>query len=279
MSNYYCLIAGLPDISLDGGIKEYSISKLKEECSQVVTNKDSKLLFYFFLKFDCLNLVKLLKDPEAELIPNGNFTKEQLIDMITSAKEMNFNVHRYPSFMSIFAREYNYNKDKEGWFAEDAISLAYYEYAMKCPNKIISSWFKFNFNITNILTALIARKNGWNVSDYILGDNEVNEMIKTNNTKDFDLQHEYDYVSDLMKIVDEQNPVQKEKSIDAFKWQWLENITIFEVFSIEAVFAYFCKLEMLERWEILDIETGKETFKQIIENLRGEAKVPEEFIK
>ncbi|MCR4770244.1 MAG: DUF2764 domain-containing protein [Bacteroidaceae bacterium] len=279
MSNYYCLIAGLPDISLDGNMKDYTISRFKEECNEVITDRDAKLLFYFFLKIDCMNLVRLLKNPDAELIPNGNYTIDQFRDMITSAREMNFNVHRYPSFMSAFAREYTYNKDKEGWFAEDAMSLAYYEYAMQCPNKMISDWFKFNFNITNILTALIARKNGWNVGDYILGDNAVNEMIRTNNTKDFDLQHEYDYVGELMKIVEEKDPVRKEKSIDAFKWQWLEEKTIFEVFSIEAVFAYFCKLEIMERWELLDIEKGKETFKQIIENLRGEAKVPEEFIR
>jgi hypothetical protein len=52
-----------------------------------------------------------------------------------------------------------------------------------------------------------------------------------------------------------------------------------DVFSIEAVFAYFCKLEMLNRWELLDPETGKETFREIIESLRSEAKVPEEFIR
>lgn len=279
MSNYYCLIAGLPDLTLDGGKKDYSVATLKEECADMLTTKDSALLFYYFLKNDCKNLVRLLKNPDAELLPNGNYSREQFTDMITSAREMNFNVHRFPQFMSIYAREFNFNKDKEGWFAEDAMAQAYYEYAMNCPNKMMAEWFKLNFDITNILTAMIARKNGWNVNDYILGDNEVNEMIRTNNTKDFDLRHEYDYVVDLMKIVDEEDPVMKEKRIDAFKWLWLDEQTFFETFSIEAVFAYFCKLEMLERWEKLDVEQGKETFKQIIENLRGEAKVPDEFKK
>ena len=36
-------------------------------------------------------------------------------------------------------------------------------------------------------------------------------------------------------------------------------------------------MQMLYRWQQLDPERGKETFKQIIENLRSEAKVPEEF--
>jgi len=46
---------------------------------------------------------------------------------------------------------------------------------------------------------------------------------------------------------------------------------------MEAVFAYLCKLEMQQRWAKLDPEKGKETFRRIIDNLRSEARVPEEF--
>lgn len=90
---------------------------------------------------------------------------------------------------------------------------------------------------------------------------------------------EYDYVVDLMKIVDCENPVEKEKKIDYFKWIWLEEQSDFNIFSIEAVFAYMCKLEILERWNKLDVETGREAFKRIIDNLRNEVRVPEEFKK
>jgi hypothetical protein len=272
-------MAGLPDISLSDTKKAPTVAELKEECENVLSDSDKKLMFYFFLKYDCQNIVRLLKNPDAQLLANGNFSPEQYQDLITSAREMNFNVHRYPTFMSIYAREYNYNKDTAGFFAEDAMMLEYYKYAMGCSNKMIADWYEFNFNVTNILTAMIARKNGWNVGDFIQGDNEVTEIIRTNNSKDFSLSTEYDYVADLMKVVDETDPVQKEKKIDAFKWSWLDERTFFDIFSIDAVFAYFCKLEMLERWEHLDVEEGKETFKQIIENLRGEAKVPEEFVR
>lgn len=279
MGSYYCLMAGLPDISLDDTKAACSVADFKTELEEILSPSDKKLLSYFYLKYDCTNLVKLLKDSESEISPLGNYSQEQYQDLMVSAREMNFNVHRFPAFMSIFAREYSYNKDKEGYFPEDALALEYYKYAMKCSNRMIAEWFQLNFNITNILTALIARKNGWNVSDYILGNNNVTEMIRDNNTKDFNLSYEYDYVSDLMKIVDCEDPVEKEKRIDAFKWVWLDEQTFFDGFSIEAVFAYLCKLEMLERWSKLDVETGRETFRQIIENLRGEARVPEEFKK
>lgn len=279
MGSYYCLMAGLPDISLDDTKAACSVADFKTELEEILSPSDKKLLSYFYLKYDCTNLVKLLKDSESEISPLGNYSQEQYQDLMVSAREMNFNVHRFPAFMSIFAREYSYTKDKEGYFPEDALALEYYKYAMKCSNRMIAEWFQLNFNITNILTALIARKNGWNVSDYILGNNNVTEMIRDNNTKDFNLSYEYDYVSDLMKIVDCEDPVEKEKRIDAFKWVWLDEQTFFDGFSIEAVFAYLCKLEMLERWSKLDVETGRETFRQIIENLRGEARVPEEFKK
>jgi len=276
MGNYYCMMAGLPDITLDSK-HDISIPDLREEIEMNFSEKDKKLIFYFFLENDCKNLVKLLKNPEAEIDPNSNLSMEQYRDLMTSAREMNFNVHRYPAFMSEFARNYNYNKDTEGWYAEDELQLAFYEYAMQCPNQMISEWYKLNLDINNILTAMIARKNGWNVSDFIKGDNEVTEMIRTNNTKDFDLGAEFDYVKELMQIVDCEDPVEKEKKIDAFKWLWLEEQTFFNIFSVEAVFAYLCKLNMLNRWDKLDVEKGQATFRQIIEDLRGEAKVPEEF--
>lgn len=280
MANYYCLMAGLPDIELSDTHPGYTFEQLKEQCDESLTKEDKKLLFFFFLKYDCMNIVRLLKDPDAEVDPLGNFSLDQYRDLLTSARELNFNVHRYPSFMSIFAREYSYNKDTEGYFPEDEMMLAYLQYCLReCPDKTMKKWYQLTLDINNILTAMIARKQGWNVTDFIMGDGVVQEMIRENKTKDFDLSLQYDYVKELMKIVDEEDPVRKEKMIDALKWTWLDDATFFEPFDIDALFAYLCKLEIQRRWEKLDVEQGKETFKQIIENLRGEAKVPDEFIQ
>ena len=272
------MIAGLPDIDLQDTKPGMSIEDMREQCEEQLTPQDKKQLFYFFLRFDCVNLVKLLKNPEAEIDQWGNFTLEQLRDLITSATELNFNVHRYPAFMSIFAREFAFNKDKAGYFPEDEMAYQFLDYAIKtCPNRMMRRWYKLNLDITNILTAMLARGQGWSVGDFIKGEGEVQEMIRENKTKDFNLSHELDYIPQLMKIVEEEDPVRKEKMIDAFKWIWLDERTFFEPFDMAAVFAYLCKLEMQERWAKLDVEQGKETFQKIIDELRSEAQVPEEF--
>ena len=279
MANYYCLIAGLPDIDLSDSHPGYSMDELVEQLHESLTPWDARLMAnFFFLQRDCKNLVGYLKDPEAELMYQGAYTKEQYKDLVKSAEEMNFNVHRYPSFLSIFAREWAFNKDKKGYFPEDEILYLFYKYAIdNCSNKFVREWYQMNMDINNILTAILARKYGWNIADYIKGEGEVQEKLREENTPDFGLSREMDYMKELIQIADQDDPVKKEKMIDALKWLWLDDNTFFEPFGIESVFAYMCKLEMQYRWANLDVEKGKESFEQIIENLRGEARVPDAY--
>lgn len=279
MANYYCLIAGLPEIDFSDSHPGYSMDELVEQLHESLTPWDARLMAnFFFLQRDCKNLVGYLKDPEAELMYQGAYTKEQYHDLVKSAEEMNFNVHRYPSFLSIFAREWSFNKDKKGYFPEDEILYLFYKYAIdNCSNKFVREWYQMNMDINNILTAILARKYGWNIADYIKGEGEVQEKLREENTPDFGLSREMDYMKELIQIADQDDPVKKEKMIDALKWLWLDDNTFFEPFGIESVFAYMCKLEMQYRWANLDVEKGKESFEQIIENLRGEARVPDAY--
>lgn len=279
MANYYCLIAGLPEIDFSDSHPGYSMDELVEQLHESLTPWDARLMAnFFFLQRDCKNLVGYLKDPEAELMYQGAYTREQYHDLVKSAEEMNFNVHRYPSFLSIFAREWAFNKDKKGYFPEDEILYLFYKYAIdNCSNKFVREWYQMNMDINNILTAILARKYGWNIADYIQGEGEVQEKLREENTPDFGLSREMDYMKELIQIADQDDPVKKEKMIDALKWLWLDDNTFFEPFGIESVFAYMCKLEMQYRWANLDVEKGKESFEQIIENLRGEARVPDAY--
>ena len=138
MGNYYYLMAGLPDLKMSDAKPACSITSLREECEEMLSPKDKQLLYYYFLRWDCVNIVRLLKDPEAQIELFGNFTMEQYQDLLTSARELTFNVHRYPSFLSVFVREYAFNKDKKGFFAEDVMMYEYLQYVMKnCSNRMM----------------------------------------------------------------------------------------------------------------------------------------------
>lgn len=272
-------MAGLPEIELSDTKPGYDMSELTEQLRESLSDRDARLMAdYFFLLRDCRNLVALLKDAQAEVELTGNYTMEQYQDLITSARELNFNVHRYPVFLSEFARHWELNKDVKGYFPEDDILYRFYDFAIRtCRNGFVRRWYQLNMDVNNILTALLARTQGWNVGDFVKGDGEVQEQIRENSTKDFVLYIDMDNIEELKRIVEQTDPVQKEKMIDAFKWKWLDDQTVMEPFSIDSVFAYMCKLEMQYRWARLDVEKGKEHFQRIIDNLRGEARVPDEY--
>jgi hypothetical protein len=148
---------------------------------------------------------------------------------------------------------------------------------MKCGNKFVSSWFEFNLNINNILVAFTARKFKWDIAAHIVGNTEVCEALRTSSARDFGLSGEVDVFESLVKISEITELVEREKKLDALRWNWMEDAIFFDYFTIERIFAFLLKLEMIERWISLDKERGNQLFRSIIESLKNEVQIPAEF--
>lgn len=279
MAEYYCLMAGAPDLTPDGSAETtLSVEDFWSQCEESLTPRDLRLVSVFFLQQDCRNLVRLLQDPEADIVQPAGMSRDSLLELILSAREMYCNVEDYPAFMQDFVRDFDAHADDADFRPTDQVLLRFYEQTDRCHNRMIAEWYRWNFRVTNLLTALIARKQGWNAGDFILGNDEVNEMIRTKQTKDFDLSKLYDFAAEVIRVAETSDPVEKERFMDALRWRWLDDATEGNAFGVEAVFAYLCKLDMLARWRRLDPEQGKATFTRIIESLRSAARVPEEFV-
>lgn len=129
-----------------------------------------------------------------------------------------------------------------------------------------------------MLTAITCRKHGFDKAGYIVGDNEVAQALRTSNARDFGLGDTVDYLPDLWRIAEETDLMVREKKVDLLKWEWLEEHTFFKPFDIESVFAYLLKLEMIERWVMLDKVTGEKTFREIVGAMKkGSENALEEF--
>lgn len=87
MSNYYYLVAGLPSVSLDDGKLSYTVENFKSELYPSLSDKDKKLIDLFYLKFDNINLLKLLKDKDSGIDERGNFSAEELLLLIEAVRQ------------------------------------------------------------------------------------------------------------------------------------------------------------------------------------------------
>ncbi len=61
------------------------------------------------------------------------------------------------------------------------------------------------------------------------------------------------------------------------RWSVLEQMTVFEYFSIERIMAFFIKLQIAERWSKLDQEKGEQIFEKLLEDLRSGLDMSKEF--
>ena len=279
MSAYYYLVAGLPDISLEDGKLSYTISDFRAESYGDLSAKDQALIDLFYLKYDHADLLSLLKDKDAVTQGKGNFSSEDLLQLIASVKEGEKPDAKFPSYLYDFIAQYLALPADELYKAENLLASAYYAYAMKSKNPFIASWFEFNLNINNILAAFAARKYKMNVAEVIVGDTEVCEMLRTSNARDFGLSETLDYFEPLQRLVETDDLVKKKKKVDQLKWKWLEDASFFHYFTVERLFVFLLQLEMIERWVLLDKEKGSELFRQMIQNLKDEVQIPEEFRK
>ena len=280
MTNYYCLVTGLPELSLEDGKLSYTVANFKSSIYPELSKADRRLIDLFYLKFDNQNLLALLKDKEASVDSSlGNYSADELLSVITSFKEETAPDKKFPPYFYEFAELYLNTPDEERLGLEDKLYGFYYHYAIKCDNKFISTWFELNLDVNNILAAMAARKYKMEVAKVVVGNNFVAEALRTSNARDFGLADDLEYFEQLVRVNDTIDLVEREKKIDLLKWNWMEENTFFNYFTIEKIFVFLIKLEMIERWVSLDKNKGNEMFRQLIDQLKDEVQIPQEFRK
>ena len=273
--NYYSFIAGLPDITPDNAKDAPQMDALLEELDELLSDSDKRLLKLLRMRYDNENLSAYLADRNAALNSLGNLTSddwEDLIGILENGTE--FMEKHEPRLIPYMAEYYhsthNTAQDSgEDRHDEELLSTLYYDYGMRCSNKFIAQWFEFCLDLNNILTAFTCRKHGWDIKGAIVGHNEVAETIRKNpNARDFGLKGICDDFDTIVSVAETADLMEREKRIDALKWQWLEEQTFFEYFSIEKVLSFWLKCEILHRWDGLDTERGKSVFKGLLAEMK-----------
>lgn len=143
------------------------------------------------------------------------------------------------------------------------------ELGLKAKNRFIREWFAFNRDMNNVLVAQICRKHGFDVKQKIVGEGEVAEQLRTHTTqKDFGLNELSGDFTAILALAQIEDLMQREKAMDAVRFEWLHDRTEFDFFSPEMVFAYYLEALMLHRWSILTVEEGERIFRELVADMK-----------
>ena len=200
----------------------------------------------------------------------ANYAQEIMVDMVDCVKEEERKWKRnYPKYLQIFIHDYLSHEEAPKFFWEDYLASLYYNYLLnKTRNRFLKNWCELNMNIRNVLTALSARREGIAYDYLIVGDNDVAKLLRTAQNPTHELIELIDYYESI-RIIDEiSDLLEKEQRIDTFLWEWLDDRTFFHYFDIEKIMSYLFKLQIIERWRLLDNEKGKEKFINMVKRLK-----------
>src|SRR5690554_5861396 len=289
-NQYYYFIAGLADFSFDSMKLPYTTEEfremLSEEFREMLSEElkpvDLELINKYFLKQDNEHLLNLSQNKDADIKVEGKLLLEEFLDGVTNIKkDLPVNEKKIPPSFEEYIRKWlSYDDDSHegGHIWEDMLTSLYMDYGMEVKNRLMSGWFELNLNIGNVLSAIYARKYELPVAKFLVGNNRVAKLIREHsNSRDFGVSQELEYFDTLMRISEEQDIYEREKKIDRLRWDWLDENTVFDYFNIEYIFAYLCKLQILERWVNLNAEEGEKVFRNLIDNLKNETKLPEGY--
>jgi hypothetical protein len=262
MGNYYYIVSGLPDISFDDSKAAYSVSQFRDEVYKSLSAADRKVMDLLLLEDECRNLI-------------GSERMEELMACVKAQDPCPEDV---PQFMYDFVQEWVDDswRDKAA-FAEDRLWSLFYEYAMGCSNGFVRKWYEFNLDVNNILSAIMARKYGLDIQKVIVGEGDTAHALRTSGARDWGLSQELDYFDDVVRLTEETDLSQRERKADMLRWNWLEENSFFNFFTVEKLFSFMVRLGMVERWTTLDREKGQQLFRELIGTLKDQTEVPAEF--
>lgn len=270
-TEYYYLVAGLRDWTLDSDTKGFDVREIIDEIVGELTKSDREAVRMLYAYYDCENIIarRAKRERHNQL---GNLSAEQITEVF---EERNYALltPAVAKCVKLYVEENDEERDEEITLDssfERAIFEAYYRDLAESKCSFLKEWGAFDRNLRNIAAAIAAREAGRVVADVTVGGGEIVEQLKRSTAADFGLRGELPYVDSVISAVcDEKNIVEKERKIDAIRWAEAEAMTSFDFFTINFILSYLVKVNIVARWTLLSPEVGREMLNRLIKELEG----------
>jgi hypothetical protein len=268
-TEYYYLVAGLREWTLDSDTKGFDAREIIDDIVGELTKSDREAVRLLYAYYDCENIIACYLKRERHN-PLGNLSKEEVASVV---EERNYAL--LPKRMARVVKNYvevdDDERDEDVLLVdsfEHALFEAYYEELAHAKCRFLRGWGEFDRNLRNIAAGVAAREAGRVVGDVLVGGGDVVEQLRRSSAADFGLRGELPYIDAVIAaITDERNIVEKERKIDAIRWAEAEEIAVFDFFNVNYILSYLVKVNIVARWMMLSPEVGREMLDRLMRDL------------
>lgn len=286
MRNYYYLVAGLPDLTIDQGKLQFGSVEFREYLKTELSRKDYELIEWLFFPADNQNLVNLVTKNDKPWNDNAVFAREEMELAITETVSPDKIHTDETSSIKAYMKEFImgfFNEDKDSTLTpENELATLYYNDALRVNNTFLRQWFEFEINLKNMLVYNTAQKFNLSYENELVSNTLLTNSLRQKTGRDLGEASSWPYF-DAVNQISENSSVSttdiasKERAIDSLRWNVLDQMNTFNYFSIEVIISYMVKLMMIERWLKLDPKTGEALFRRLIGDLQSGYEFPNEF--
>lgn len=143
-------------------------------------------------------------------------------------------------------------------FDSDKLGSDFYRKALASRDNFIAKYFSYDLDVRNCrveyLNRELGRAQGQDV--LVLGEEE----------RDFEDRDK------VMAVLEGNDILARERGLDEIMWEKIERIVELEVFSLDVILAFECKMRIVSRWLRLDPESGRQLFRRLVEELQSSKK-------
>jgi hypothetical protein len=270
--NYYALVAGLRELTMDGAGKDFDAPSIISEIREELGRSDLRVLELFYGWYDILNVVNI-RAGRSQFNALGNFTREQLEAELAEPENL-------PEWMSRVVGAYNdpENTDYEdvdtSYRFERALFEAYYAECAKAKSGFLRAWSRFDRNLRNVIAAHTARGKQMPVVDALVGSDDIVLSLTRSSAADFGLKGELEYIDNLLSTLNDQdNIVAKERTIDQIRWNKSDELAEMDYFNMNYILSYLVKVNLIHRWMSLDEPTGRAMYDRLVSSMSATDKI------
>lgn len=141
-------------------------------------------------------------------------------------------------------------------YESDKLTADFYTEALKHSNSFIRSYFEFDLNLRNTKVAYLNKA---------LSRPADKDIMVLAGREDC----EFEEKAAIDAVLQGKDIIKREKGLDDIVWNFIEEKTIMEVFSLDLILGFIAKLKIIDRWLKLDPETGAEFFRKLVKDLRA----------
>lgn len=144
-------------------------------------------------------------------------------------------------------------------FDSDSLDAEFYRTTLASKNRFIAGYFGYDLDVRNCRVAYLNKA---------LGRPEGQDLL----VLDEDEPREFEDLEKVNAVLEGSDILERERGLDDIMWERIDELTLMEVFTLDQILGFVAKLQIVARWLRLDPQTGRELFRQLVEEIRNNKK-------